>query len=70
MLLADKLAEIHAPVLIFPFKAAAVELTGRFDGNGWLLRGFGPSRPFVMSGAYESTKTAAPTIASLRPGLS
>lgn len=68
-LLADKLRDVRAPVLIFPFKAAAVELIGRFEGNGWLATEFAGSRLYVMPGRYESATTAAPTIASLLPGL-
>jgi hypothetical protein len=56
-------------VLILPFKAAAVALVGRFDGNGWLERNFAGARLFVMPGPYEATATAAPTIASLGAGL-
>lgn len=68
--LAEKLARVDAPVLIFPFKATAIELVGAFDGNGWLRRDLMGSRMFVMPGPYESTATATPTIASLLPGLS
>ncbi len=64
-LLAAKLELAAAPVLIFPFKAAAVALVGRFDGNGWLHRRFGASQLFVMPGPYESASTAIPTIESL-----
>lgn len=69
-LLADKLSAASIPVLIFPFKAAAVALIGRFDGNGWLDQQLAHSRLFVMPGPYESTTTAEPTIASLLPRLS
>lgn len=69
LLLAAKLEKIGAPVLIFPFKAAAVELIGRFEGSGWVRSDFGGSRLFVMPGPYESTVTAAPTIDSLLPSL-
>lgn len=68
-LLSRKLHDIGAPVLIFPFKAAAVELVGRFDGNGWLDVEFAGSRLFVMPGPYERAATAQPTIASLAAGL-
>lgn len=67
--LSQKLHDIGTPVLIFPFKAAAVELVGTFDGNGWLDVGFAGSRLFVMPGPYESAATAQPTIASLAAGL-
>ena len=69
-LLAEKLERVRPPLLIFPFKAAAVLLLGRFEGNGWLEHRFAGSRLFVMPGPYESLATAAPTIASLRAGLS
>ena len=69
-LLAEKLERVRPPLLIFPFKTAAVFLFGRLDGNGWLEHTFAGSRLFVMPGPYESTATAAPTIASLRAGLS
>lgn len=64
-LLASNVETIGAPVLILPFKAAAVALVGRFDGNGWLERNFAGARLFVMPGPYEATATASPTIASL-----
>lgn len=64
-LIAEKLEAIGGEVLIFPFKAAAVELVGRFDGNGWLERNFVGSRLFVMPGPYESNTTAGPTILTL-----
>ena len=67
--LSEKLHDIGAPVLIFPFKAAAVALVGRFDGNGWLDVGFAGSRLFVMPGPYESAATAQPTVASLAADL-
>ena len=69
-LLAEKLGRLRAPVAIFPFKAAAVELVGRFEGNGWLRQEFAGSRLFVMPGPYESAATAALTLASLRSGVS
>ena len=69
MLLAEKLVKIGPPVLIFPFKAAAVELVGHFEGNGWLRQTFAGARLFVMPGPYESKTTAAPTIAALLAGL-
>ena len=58
-LLAEKLGRLRAPVVIFPFKSAAVELVGRFEGNGWLRQEFAGSWLFVMPGPYESTATAA-----------
>ena len=68
-LLAEKLESLRAPTIIFPFKAAAVELVGRFDGNGWLRQEFAGSRLFVMPGPYESAAIAAPTLASLQSGI-
>ncbi len=67
--LAEKLERLGPTVLIFPFKAAAVALIGRFEGNGWIGREFAGSRLFVMPGPYEKTATAAPTITSLFVGL-
>src|SRR5205823_1129190 len=64
-LLEAKLRKLQRPTLIFPFKAAAVALLGRFDGNGWLSGDFEGSRLFVMPGPYEALATASPTIASL-----
>jgi TDG/mug DNA glycosylase family protein len=69
-LLAQKLETLRAPVVIFPFKAAAVALVGAFEGNGWLRQDFAGSRLFVMPGPYESNATASPTLASLRAGIS
>lgn len=69
MLLVEKLGKIDAPVLIFSFKAAAAELIGPFEGNGWLRQTFAGARLFVMPGPYETKTTATPTIASLRAGL-
>jgi len=69
-LLAEKLEKVRAPVVIFPFKGAAVELVGQFDGNGGLSQEFGGARLFVMPGPYESAAMAAPTLASLRSGMS
>lgn len=68
-LLASKLKDTEAPVLIFPFKDAAVALVGRFSGNGWLRQRFAGAQVYVMPGPYESNTTAGPTIASLVPGL-
>lgn len=68
-LLAEKLRALDAPVLLFPFKKAAVALVGRFDGNGWITRDFEGSRLFVMPGPYESSTTASATIATLGSGL-
>lgn len=68
-LLERKLEAIDAPVLIFPFKAAAVALVGGFNGNGWLHQRFAGSRLFVMPGPYERRATAVATIASLQRQL-
>ncbi len=70
-LLAKKLRDVEVGVLIFPFKAAAVALVGRFAGNGWLHgQDFAGARLFVMPGPYESQRTAEPTVASLLDGFS
>ena len=68
-LLAEKLKKVRSPVLIFPFKAAAVLLVGQFDGNGWLRQEFAGSRLFVMPGPYERAQTAESTLSTLRSGL-
>lgn len=65
-LLKAKLESVGAPLIIFPFKAAAVALVGRFLGNGWLRQRFAGARLFVMPGPYESLASAVPTIDSLR----
>lgn len=67
--LAAKLERIRSPALIFSFKAAAVELVGSFEGNGWLQQQFAGARLFVMPGPYESNTTAVPTIATLLTAL-
>lgn len=67
--LADKLEPAGASALIFPFKAAAVALIGKFPGNGWLSRTFAGARLFVMPGPYEKSLTATSTIATLADGL-
>ncbi len=64
-----KLSDLDGPVLVFPFKAAAVALVGRFDGNGWLDRTFAGCRLFVMPGPCERRDSADSTIATLAPAL-
>lgn len=64
-----KLTHTGAPALVFPFKAAAVALVGRFEGNGWLPRRFAGCRLFVMPGPYEKRASVDATIATLRPQL-
>ena len=66
-LLRARLDSVRAPVLIFPFKRAAVAVIGNFDGNGWLDRTFAGADLFVMPGPYEAAQTANATIARL-PG--
>ena len=66
-LLRARLDSVRAPVLIFPFKRAAVAVIGNFDGNGWLHRTFAGADLFVMPGPYEAAQTANATIARL-PG--
>lgn len=68
-LLERKLSRAGAPALIFPFKAAAVALVGKFDGNGWLEANFAGCRLFVMPGPYEKRQSADSTIATLAPLL-
>jgi len=64
-LLRGKLEAVRPPVLIFPFKEAAVALVGKFQGNGWLEQRFAGAELFVMPGPYEAKATAEGTIASL-----
>src|SRR5581483_9165384 len=61
-LLRTRLEVVGAPVLIFPFKRAAVAVIGKFDGNGWLDRTFAGADLFVMPGPYEASHTANATI--------
>jgi TDG/mug DNA glycosylase family protein len=68
-LLANKLATVRPPVLIFPFKDAAVALVGSFTGNGWLPVRFSGAELFVMPGPYEAKATADLTVASLAPRM-
>lgn len=62
-----KLSGLGGPALVFPFKAAAVALVGKFDGNGWLDRTFAGCQLFVMPGPYEKRASADSTIATLAP---
>lgn len=64
-ILENKLRGGTAPVLIFPFKAAAAALIGKFDGNGWLDSTFAGCRLFVMPGPYQERESANATIATL-----
>lgn len=64
-----RLEAARSPVLIFPFKRAAVALIGKFDGNGWLDRTFAGSDLFVMPGPYEASLIANATIACLAERL-
>ena len=64
-LLESKLLLVGATALIFPFKAAAVALVGRFRGNGWLEEPFAGCRLFVMPGPYEKRESADSTLAKL-----
>lgn len=68
-LLRARLEAARAPVLIFPFKRAAVSVVGKFDGNGWLDRTFAGADLFVMPGPYEAAGTANATIARLADRL-
>jgi TDG/mug DNA glycosylase family protein len=68
-LLRAKLEQVKPPVLIFPFKQAAVALVGSFSGNGWLDKTFAGADLFVMPGPYEALVTASPTIATLADRL-
>lgn len=64
-LLRTRIEQVRAPVLIFPFKRAAVALVGKFEGNGWLDRTFAEADLFVMPGPYEAAASANATIAQL-----
>jgi len=68
-LLRARLEVVRAPVLIFPFKRAAVAVIGKFDGNGWLDRTFAGADLFVMPGPYEASHTANATIGQLAERL-
>jgi TDG/mug DNA glycosylase family protein len=68
-LMRARLESVRPPVLIFPFKRAAVALVGRFDGNGWLDRTFAGAEMFVMPGPYESSVTASVTVRGLAERL-
>lgn len=61
-----KLSAVGTPTLIFPFKAGAVALVGKFAGNGWLSTTFADCPMFVMPGPYEARSSADLTIAALR----
>lgn len=68
-LLRAKLEQVSPPLLVFPFKQAAVALVGSFSGNGWIDRTFAGADMFVMPGPYEALATATPTIDSLAERL-
>ncbi|MGH2703338.1 MAG: uracil-DNA glycosylase family protein [Actinomycetota bacterium] len=68
-LLRARLEAVRAPVLLFPFKRAAVAVVGTLDGNGWLDRTFAGADLFVMPGPYEAAHTANATIARLAERL-
>lgn len=68
-LLRARLEAVRAPVLIFPFKRAAVALVGPFEGNGWLDRRFAGADLFVMPGPYEAAASANATISTLSERL-
>jgi TDG/mug DNA glycosylase family protein len=68
-LLERKLSRVGGPPLIFSFKAAAVALVGKFDGNGWVEETFAGCRLFVMPGPYEKRASAESTIETLAPQL-
>lgn len=53
------------PVIVFSFKKTAVQLLGRFDGNGWLTKQLSGADLFVMPGPYEARGTVSATLASL-----
>jgi hypothetical protein len=63
------LSRLGVPPLIFSFKAAAMALVGKFDGNGWVEGTFAGCRLFVMPGPYEKRASAESTIATLAPQL-
>ena len=64
-LLRARLNAVQPPVLIFPFKRAAVAVIGNFGGNGWLDRTWAGADLFVMPGPYEASQTASATVARL-----
>ena len=68
-LLERRLNHLGNPPLIFPFKAAAVALVGKFDRNGWIDRKFAGCRLFVMPGPYQQRASSDAVVAALKAGL-
>ena len=64
-LLAEKLGRLRSPGVIFPFKAAAVELVGRFEGNGWLRQEF-TDPALCHAGAVRERRNRRADSSSLR----
>lgn len=63
--LADKLAAVEAPLLIFTFKQTAKLLYGPFPGAGFLPDDGGPTR-YVMPGPYAARNVADGLLGQLR----
>jgi double-stranded uracil-DNA glycosylase len=65
-ILTKKLEVAGAPLVVFAFKGAAVQLLGPFAGNGFLPDAqLGPSQVYVMPGPYERRDTVDQTLGSL-----
>ena len=67
-LLRARLERVRPPVLIFPFKRAAVALVGKFEGNGWLRTTFTAADLFVMPGPTRRQPQRTPRSPRSRSG--
>lgn len=66
IILTKKLEAAGAPLVLFAFKGAAVQLLGPFAGNGFLPDAqLGPSQVYVMPGPYERRDTVDQALGSL-----
>lgn len=64
--LTNKLEVVGAPLVVFAFKGAAVQLLGQFAGNGFLPDvQLGPSQVYVMPGPFERRDTVDQALDSL-----
>lgn len=66
IILTKKLEVAGAPLVVFAFKGAAVQLLGSFAGNGFLPDALlGPSQVYVIPGPYERRDTVDQALGSL-----
>jgi len=65
-ILRKKIEDNRPRLVIFTFKATAVKLLGRFEGNGFIGAEVGGAEVFVMPGPYESASTVSETLDQLR----